>query len=150
MAQINSNIPLTFIKSWTSMPTDTCAVEQTSSRLHVLVTSRGGALTPGNRQCIEEFIDAHLDEPLTIADMASHIRLSPSHFSRSFRATLRMTPHSYLMLRRLTKAQALMATSDMPLSQIALATGFSDQSHLSRRFHEKLGLTPSSFRRQHR
>jgi AraC-like DNA-binding protein len=99
---------------------------------------------------IEEFIEAHLEKPLTVDDMASRVGLSASHFSRVFSATLKMPPHSYLMSRRLHKAQELLATSNMPLAQIALVTGFSDQSHLSRRFRDRVGRSPSSFRRQHR
>jgi AraC family transcriptional regulator len=54
------------------------------------------------------------------------------------------------MHRRLEKAQELLGGTDLPLAEIALATGFSDQSHFSRRFRDHLGTTPSAFRRAQR
>ena len=107
-------------------------------------------LTAGKWRKIAEFIDTHLATPLTVVDLAARVGLSPSHFSRAFSATLKMPPHCYLMSRRLDKALELIASSNMPLADVALVAGFSDQSHLSRRFREHVGLTPSSFRRQHR
>jgi AraC family transcriptional regulator len=99
---------------------------------------------------IEEFIEAHLDMQLTVIDMAARTGLSASHFSRAFSAKLKIPPHAYLMSRRLTRAQQLLASSNMPLAEIALATGFADQSHLCRRFRETVGVPPSIFRRQYR
>ena len=107
-------------------------------------------LTPRRWREIAEFIDTHLGMPLTIVDLASRVGLSPSHFSRAFSAILKVTPHCYLMSRRVSKAQELLAFSNMPVADIALVAGFADQSHLSRRFREQVGLTPSSFRRRHR
>jgi AraC family transcriptional regulator len=99
---------------------------------------------------MEEFIEANLDMPLTVIDMAAHTGLSASHFSRAFSATLKMSPHAYLMTRRLTRAQQLLTSSNVSLAEIALMTGFADQSHLCRRFRETIGVPPSVFRRQYR
>jgi AraC family transcriptional regulator len=99
---------------------------------------------------IEEFIEANLDMPLTVIDMAASTGLSASHFSRAFSATLKVPPHAYLMTRRLTRAQQLLVSSNLPLAEIALMTGFADQSHLCRRFREAIGVPPSVFRRQYR
>jgi transcriptional regulator GlxA family with amidase domain len=99
---------------------------------------------------MEEFIEANLDMPLTVIDMAAYTGLSASHFSRAFRATLKMSPHAYLMTRRLTRAQQLLTSSNVSLAEIALMTGFADQSHLCRRFRETIGVPPSVFRRQYR
>jgi AraC family transcriptional regulator len=99
---------------------------------------------------IEAFIEANLDMPLTVIDMAAHTGLSVSHFSRAFGAALKMPPHAYLMQRRLVRAQQLLASSNVPLTEIALMTGFADQSHLCRRFRETIGVPPSVFRRQYR
>ncbi len=125
---------------------NTCFIERTS----VLTKQMRRPLTLGNWHEFAEFIDAHLGMPLTVMDLAARVGLSPSHFSRAFSASLKVTPHCYLMSRRLNKAQELLASSNMPLADIALAAGFADQSHLSRRFREHVGLTPGSFRRLHR
>jgi len=105
--------------------------------------------TPQRRRQITDFIDTHLDQPLTVVEMASHLGLSPSHFSRLFHRSMEMPPHRYLMVRRLIRVQALLGTSNMPLADIALLAGFCDQSHLSRYFRDCFGMTPRSFRRQY-
>jgi AraC family transcriptional regulator len=122
-----------------------CAVGDATFATHVT-----HQLTPQRLRQITEFIDEHLDRPLSVAEMATHLGLSPSHFSRSFHRSLNMPPHRYLMARRLNRVLALLATSSMPLAEIALLAGFCDQSHLSRYFRNHFGITPRRFRRQNR
>ncbi len=99
---------------------------------------------------IEEYIDLHLEKDLSVEELASHIGISPSYFARSFRSSVGMAPHAYVMYRRLLRAQELLASTDLPLIDIALATGFADQSHFCRRFHQMMGVPPRTFRQQHR
>jgi AraC-like DNA-binding protein len=106
-----------------------------------------GALSPAALRRVREHIDTHLETTVDIANLAAIARLSPSHFARAFKLSVGTTPHEYLIHQRLKKAQALMARTDVPLAEIALATGFSDQSHLSRRFRNHFGISPSAFRR---
>ncbi len=70
-------------------------------------------------------IDAHLDQPLTLADLAQQAGLSEFHFARMFRQSLNMAPHQYVMQQRMAKAQNLICHSALPLTEIALACGFS-------------------------
>ena len=99
---------------------------------------------------IQGYIDAHLEKALSIEEMASRVGISPSYFARSFRSSVGLAPHAYVMHRRLLRAQELLANTDLPLIDIALATGFADQSHFSRRFHQMTGVPPRAFRLQHR
>jgi AraC-like DNA-binding protein len=99
---------------------------------------------------IEEYIDLNLEKDLSIEELASHLGISPSYFARSFRSSVGLAPHAYVIRRRLLRAQELLANTELPLIDIALATGFADQSHLSRRFHEMTGVPPRNFRLQHR
>jgi AraC-like DNA-binding protein len=99
---------------------------------------------------IEEYIDTHLEKELSVEELASYLGLSPSYFARSFRSAIGLTPHAYVMCRRLLRAQELLASTDLPLIDIALATGFADQSHFCRRFHQMTGVPPRTYRRQHR
>jgi AraC-like DNA-binding protein len=57
-----------------------------------------------------------------------------------------VTPHHYLVQRRVAQAQEMLARTELSLSEIALATGFSDQSHFARHFRQMLGVTPGQFR----
>jgi AraC-like DNA-binding protein len=99
---------------------------------------------------IEEYIDVHLERDLRVEELASHLEISPSYFARSFRSSVGLAPHAYVMRRRLLRAQELLASTEHPLTDIALATGFADQSHFCRRFHEMTGVPPRIFRLQHR
>jgi AraC-like DNA-binding protein len=101
-------------------------------------------------RCIEQYIDVHLGKALTVEDLASHLGISPSYFARSFRSSVGLAPHAYVMRQRLLRAQELLASTEHPLIEIALATGFADQSHFCRRFHEMTGVPPRTFRLQHR
>jgi len=111
--------------------------------------ARGG-LTPGTLRRIREHIEANLEADIDLEVLADIAGLSRCHFARAFKQSAGVTPHSYLMYRRLGRAQRLLAETDLSLAEIALATGFSDQSHFSRRFRELLDVSPSAFRRSKR
>jgi AraC-like DNA-binding protein len=107
-------------------------------------------LAPRILRRVEEYIDAHLDSALNIGELAASAGVSVSRFSRSFFRSVGLTPHRYVMRRRLTRAHDLLAQTDLAVAEVALATGFADQSHLCHRFREFTGLPPRSFRIQHR
>ena len=111
------------------------------------VCTRGG-LAPWQRRKIDRYIREHLERPIQIEELAEQMPLSVSHFCRAFKESFGDTPHAYLIRLRLESAQAMMLATDEPLSQIALASGFSDQAHLSKQFRRVLGATPSDWRRR--
>ena len=78
---------------------------------------------------------------------ASETHLSPDHLIRTFRASVRMTPRQYVMSRRIDKVKELLISTNMPLAELAMATGFADQSHLSTAFRRAVGVTPARYRR---
>ncbi|WP_051014645.1 AraC family transcriptional regulator [Teichococcus cervicalis] len=92
-------------------------------------------------------IEAHLSEPLSVADLAALLGLSTGYFSRAFRASQSLSPHAFILQRRLARAQAMMLSSSCGLSEIALECGFCDQPHLTRRFRLALGVSPAAWRR---
>ena len=107
--------------------------------------ARGG-LPPGAMRRVREYVDAHLGESMDLAELASVAGLSVFHFARQFKQSAGVTPHHYLVQRRIERAQDMLARTDLALSEIAVAAGFSDQSHLSRHFRQMLGTTPREFR----
>lgn len=94
-------------------------------------------------------VDQHIGSKLSQALLATEVRLSVSHFARSFRRTFGCTPHHYVTARRIERARDLLRSPSRPMSEIALTCGLSDQAHLSRLFKQETGLTPSQWRRQY-
>ena len=105
-----------------------------------------GGLPPKVLRRVNEYIDVHLEQTVRLKELAKVAGLSVFHFARAFKRSVGVTPNRYLSQRRVLRAQQLLADSDMSLSQIAFATGFSDQSYFARRFREQVGTTPSKFR----
>ena len=107
--------------------------------------ARGG-LPPGAMRRVREYVDVHLGESMDLAELAAVAGLSVFHFARQFKQSAGVTPHHYLVQRRVERAQDMLARTDLALSEIAVAAGFSDQSHLARHFRQMLGTTPREFR----
>ena len=105
-----------------------------------------GGVPPRALQRVREFIEAHLEKNLGIPELAAVTGLSKFYFARAFKQSTGMTPHGYVVRCRVRRAQELLASTDLPLSEIAVAVGFADQSHCARRFREHVGMTPSRYR----
>ena len=108
----------------------------------------GMAVLPGwQARRLVEYIEANIDQPLRLADLSARVSLSSAHFSRAFKHTFGLTPHAYLVQRRLETATRLMVETAASLTEIALRCGLSDQSHLSRLFRRHIGAPPAAWRR---
>ena len=105
-----------------------------------------GGLPPAAMRRIQDYIDAHLSEQIELPVLAGVAGLSVFHFAREFKRTAGITPHQYILRKRVERADALLGGTDLSLSEIAIASGFSDQSHLTRRFRQILGATPKEVR----
>ena len=93
-----------------------------------------------------EYLDAHYAENITLDDLARVAYLSPYHLTRVFTNEVGLPPHAYLTQVRIQYAKRLLS-SDCPLTDVAYDVGFSDQSHLNRRFKRIVGLTPGEYRK---
>lgn len=105
-----------------------------------------GGLPPAISHRICEYIDSHLEERISLVALAAMAGLSANHFAYAFRQSVGLPPHSYLLRRRIETAQRMLRDTELPLSQIALAAGFSDYSHLARHFRRLTGMSPSALR----
>ncbi len=108
--------------------------------------SRGG-LSPYQLSRVKAYIDAHLDQPLQLAELAEQTHLSEYHFARMFKQSQGMAPHQYVMQQRLLRAEQLLRHSSLPLTDIAQQCGFSSSSHFTNRFRQMKGIVPSSLRK---
>lgn len=91
-------------------------------------------------------IAANLESDLTLAALARRAEMSPSCFSRWFRAQMGITPHAFVIESRLERAKAMLRESDRSLLEIALSVGFTSQSCLNVAFRRRAGMTPAEFR----
>jgi AraC family transcriptional regulator len=93
------------------------------------------------------YVEEHLAEDITVADLANVACLSIFHFTRAFAAAMGVPPHRYVSRRRLETARAMIATGRASLSEIALDCRFSSQSSFTRAFRRARGMTPAEYRR---
>lgn len=95
---------------------------------------------------VTQFVDAHLAETITLADMAGAAGLTRMHFAAQFRVATGMRPHEYLLRRRITRAQELLALPGASLVDVALSVGFQTQPHFTTVFKRFTGQTPHRWR----
>ena len=147
--------PACRVSGWCS-PTD--ALLHSRPRLGMLAhlplsvdppTNRGG-LAPARVNRICEYIDSHLQQNIALEVLAEIAQLSVHHFARAFRQSLGIPPHNYIVQRRVEQAQQLLRNTELPLSEIAIVAGFTDQSHLARHFRTITGVSPSLTRHRFR
>lgn len=102
---------------------------------------------PAARACDRAiaFIEAHFAEPVALQDLADASGLGPRHLCRAFREATGLSPHQYLLRNRVEHAKRLISR-DVPLAEVALQCGFSDQSQLTRTFVRHVGTTPGRYR----
>src|SRR5262245_33408863 len=94
---------------------------------------------------VREYVDDHLSDNIDLTTLSSIAGLSMHHFAREFKQSAGVTPHHYLTQKRVERAQEMLARTDLSLSEIAYATGFSDQGHLARHFRHRLCTTPREY-----
>jgi AraC family transcriptional regulator len=106
---------------------------------------RGGRLPRHAKRAVEEYIDAHLEQDIALADLAAVARLSEFHFARQFKKATGLSPHQFVIHQRIERAKRLIMARQFSLAQVAAQVGFCDQSHFTRHFKRVVGVTPGRF-----
>jgi AraC family transcriptional regulator len=96
---------------------------------------------------VVEYIDAHLDQDLTLAELAAVAQFSPSHFKALFKQAVGMPVHRFVLERRVERARLRLLEGRHSITDVALETGFAHPSHMARWMRRLLGLSPSQLRR---
>ncbi len=100
--------------------------------------------------CATAFMEERYSDDLSLRAIADAAYLSPHHFSELFKKRTGLSPWEYLGKLRIERAQELLRTSDAPITEVAMAVGFSDSSYFARVFKTQTGLTPRDWRARHR
>ncbi len=114
------------------------------------VSGRSGrGLSRAQLGCIERRLQSYTEQQCRLTDLAAEAGLSVRQFSRAYRLSTGITPGQRMLDIQTDRVKAMIGQG-VPLAEIALATGFSSQSHMSRRFRQQTGVTPGAWRRENR
>ncbi len=105
-------------------------------------------VSPRNFQQVLDYINEHLEQNLSLAELANVVQLSSYHFAHLFKQTTGVSPHQYHIRCRIQRAKQLLLTKKLTIAEVAHAVGFASQGHLNYHFKRLVGMTPKAFLRQ--
>ncbi|MDR3439917.1 AraC family transcriptional regulator [Telmatospirillum sp.] len=105
-----------------------------------------GGLTARRLRLVADYMDAHLNQDISLGDLARTAGLSPHHFSDAFKTSTGRSPHRYLIDQRIRRAKELLLGSNRSITEIALDVGFANHSHFTDQFRKRTNTTPSRYR----
>lgn len=111
-------------------------------------TCTGHGLTQPQQRRALDFIEAHLSVDFELAELARTVGVSAYHFIRCFKSSFGLSPYQFVMKKRLDHVVELIRTTRLPLAEIAVSCGFSDQAHMTRSLKKGMGLTPGVIRKR--
>lgn len=107
---------------------------------------KGGLGAPRLRRLVD-YIEAHLEDDVSLRDLAAVAGMSVHYFGEAFKATMGIPPHRYLIERRILRSKELLLDRNRTIASIAFEVGFSSHSHFTLNFRKATGMTPTQFRR---
>ena len=105
-----------------------------------------GGLTPTQLKIVIEYIQVHLDSDLSLNTLSNLIHISPHYFASLFKQSTGLSPHKYIIKRRLEKAKTLLCQKESDIAWVCQEVGFKNQSHFTRVFRQHFNITPRVYR----
>src|SRR5712672_1839409 len=115
---------------------------------HRSVQTHRGGLGSARLRRIKEFVDAKIEDELTLCQMAQAVELSTAYFSRMFRKSTGESPHQFLMRQRVERAKEMLRFADGRVMDVAVACGFKSQQHFAQVFRHVCGASPTEYRQE--
>lgn len=107
-----------------------------------LLREYANGLSQYQLRSVVDYIDAHLDQNLSLSELSAIVKMSPHYFSQLFKQATGVTPHQFVIRARVERAKELLKNGKLPIAEVAKQVGFVDQSHLHRHCKKLLGITP--------
>ena len=115
---------------------------------HRSVQTHRGGLGSARLRRIKEFVDAKMEDEVTLCEMAQSVELSTSHFSRMFRKSTGEAPHQFVLRHRVERAKEMLRAAEARVLDVAVACGFKTQQHFARVFRQMCGVSPTEYRQE--
>ena len=115
---------------------------------HRSVQTHRGGLGSARLRRIKEFVDAKIEDELTLCEMAQAVELSTAYFARMFRKSTGESPHQFLLRQRLERAKMMLRSADGRVLDVAVACGFKRQQHFAQAFRHVCGVSPTEYRQE--
>ncbi|MCU1338023.1 MAG: AraC family transcriptional regulator [Bryobacterales bacterium] len=115
---------------------------------HRCVQTHRGGLGCARVRRIKEFVDAKMEDELTLCEMAQSVELSTAHFSRMFRKSTGESPHHFVLRHRVERAKEMLRAAEARVLDVAVACGFKTQQHFARVFRRMCGVSPTEYRQE--
>lgn len=134
------------LDSWALILAD-ILLQRFSSHSQRRVRASFGKLPERSIARVVDYVESSIDRDLDLRSLANIAAMSSYHFARRFKETVGVSPHAYVLMRRVRRAVHLLERKGLSLAQIAAACGFSSQAHFTTAFRTQIGVTPSAYRR---
>lgn len=121
-------------------------VRRFSSHTRRHAASAKGKIPARGVALVVDYVEANIDRDLDLTELAGVASMGVYHFAHRFKETVGVSPHAYVLSRRVRRAQTLIDRGGAGLADVAVACGFSSQAHLTTAFRRHFGLTPGSYR----
>lgn len=112
------------------------------------IFANSNGLTKYQLNQVIDYINTHLDQNISLTDIAKVATISQSHFARLFKQSMGITPHQYLIQQRIERAKKLLSNPHISIADIAFQCGFANQTHLTKRFRQLIGITPKAYQKE--
>jgi AraC family transcriptional regulator len=116
------------------------------TRQRVKAQIHANPLTPVRLRRLADYVQAHLEQRILVADLAAVAELPVNRFAAAFATATGQSPHQYVLVQRLARAEALLRFGTEPLAEVAAASGFSSQQHMTQVMRMRTGRTPARLR----